>query len=237
MGSSQSVLDLGQRLLDSACCELIERKSIHDLGEVHPVIVYARLYKVADYYQFDTYRHAMADKFKELLWSSEVTIENIIDIIEVLYDYKIGYTVDDTLRAVAVYIVQKLHHKVTQVSRFDELIRCYPEFALDYATKYNRANWIYCPECKINVTLEECQCGFSSVCGYKFCTTQDFGKMRCTICDRKGHMMKKAPITDRDSEEEVEGLKIAEILDEERSYKTPPVSPSKKRKMKLASGA
>lgn len=233
--SSGNVFGLVQRLLDNSCHDSSKRKSFHDANEMHPTILYARLHKIADFYQVETLRHTIAGSFAEALRSSDVTIENTIDALEVLYDFKLGYTIDDTLRALAVYIVQKMHHKVTQVSRFDELIRCYPEFAVDYATKYHRANWIYCPECKINVTLEECQCGFSGVCGYRYCTTQDFSKMRCTTCDRKGHMMKQAPVTDRDSEEEIECLKIIEVLDEEKLHKTP-LSPSKKRKMKFASG-
>jgi hypothetical protein len=224
---------LGQMILQNA-----SRGSLadpYDLASDYKTIAHARVYGIADYYHADGLRNYAATQFIALIRSPSITIDELFDNIELLY--KKAYTAEPTLRAWVVYFAQRIHRQIVGHSGFDHLIHTYNEFAYEFGNEWHRANWLWCPECNRKIVLHECQCGFSGLCGYRYCTNQDLSKMKCTKCGKRGHLLKNMPAEDLD-EEKLNGKRVADAMIQEVAYDaaiSPPlISPLPKKKAKRA---
>ena len=183
----QAILEAAERAGDS---NSPHKKSI-PVSEDPPLIRLAKVYAAADRFENDAMKIASEKVFQEKILDKNLNLNALIEVARVVYETTPAS--DEGLRKWVTYLTQKGSSVLLFLDEFNELIEENHDFARDFGTKYARANYVWCPDCKRNLWLTNCQCGFSGICGEKTCRAQDLDRLHCHRCMRRGALMRRPP--------------------------------------------
>ena len=176
-------------VLDNASSTIILDNSI--LAQDYDFEVHAQVYAMAGRFGVSSLKVVSAANFVSELRSQNFSITDLSSAIDIVYtttpEHDIG------LRKWVVYRAQRLQHRVVRDDRFQDLLKRNTDFALDYATKYARANYLWCSHCKDTVELVECKCGFYGMCGDSLCAKEAVAALHCSGCNKVGNIQHEMP--------------------------------------------
>jgi hypothetical protein len=153
--------------------------------------VHADVYAMGDRLEIPSLKAVSAAHFVSEQRSKNFSIADLVSAIDIVYagtpDTGIG------LRKWVVYRAQQFAHDLVRHDDFKNAFKEHLDFAWDYATKYARANYLWCSHCKATVDLVECRCGFFDMCGDPLCATENSTALRCTNCELWGKLLRDVP--------------------------------------------
>lgn len=159
--------------------------------------VHANVYALADRFDIPSLKAESANKFVSELRSPTFSITNLVSAIGRVYTTTPES--DLGLRKWVVYRAQQVEYDLARNHEFEQVLKDYPDFAWDFATKYARANHLWCSRCNNFVTLIECRCGFHGMCGDGLCKAGDVSVLRCMTCDEFGNLTREVPKVEEDA--------------------------------------
>lgn len=177
------------KILDKASCETIFDDAM--LAQNYDFEVHAETYAVAHRFGIPDLKALSAANFVSELRSKNFSAADIISAIDIVYTTTPDY--DFSLRKWVVYRAQVSEHELSRHDDFKAALKEHPDFAWDFATKYARANYLWCCHCKDTIDLVECQCGFWGMCGDPLCATEKPAALRCTRCELWGMLRREIP--------------------------------------------
>lgn len=177
------------RILDKAASKFIHDDAI--LSQDFDFEVHANVYAMADRFEILALKAISATNFVSELRSKNFSIANLVSAIDFVY----ATTPDNDfgLRRWVVYRAQQFEHELVRHSDFENALKDHADFAWDFATKYAKANYLWCSHCTDTIDLVECKCGFYGMCGDPVCATQVPAALRCTRCDLWGKLRREVP--------------------------------------------
>lgn len=153
--------------------------------------VHAAVYALAGRFEIPALKALSASNFVSELRSKNFSIADLISAIEIVYSTTPGN--DTGLRKWVVYRAQQFEQELVRHEAFEIAFKEQPEFAWDFATKYARANSLWCSHCNDTIDLVECRCGFYGMCGDPICATERTDALRCTRCEFWGMLRRNVP--------------------------------------------
>lgn len=207
------------RILDKASSAVILDDAI--LAQDFDFEVHANVYAMADRFEISALKVLSATNFVIELRSKNFSIADLVSAIDFVY----STTPDNDfgLRKWVVYRAQQVEHELIRHPDFEGALKEHPDFAWDFATKYAKANYLWCTHCKDTIHLVECRCGFHGMCGDPICATEVVVALRCTGCELWGKLRREVPQV----EENVTLGELGRTDEPEAPIKRPP---KKKRK-------
>ena len=177
------------RILDRAASKVI-------LDDVSPTQnfdfeVHAAVYAMAVRFDIPSLKSISASNFICELRSEKFGIADLVSAINTVYTTTPEN--DLTLRQWVVYRAQKIEHVLVRYDDFRAMLKEHPDFALDFAMKYARANFLFCSHCNNIIDLVQCRCGFHGMCGNPTCTAQIMTVLVCTGCSMHGTLQREVP--------------------------------------------
>ncbi len=153
--------------------------------------VHADMYAIGHRFEIRTLKAVSATKFVSELRSKNFSIADLVSAIQFVY----STTPDNDfgLRKWVVYRAQQFEHELVRHEDFENALKEHPDFAWDFATKYAKANYLWCSQCKDTIDLVECRCGFFGMCGDPLCATAVPAALRCTRCENWGKLRREVP--------------------------------------------
>jgi hypothetical protein len=153
--------------------------------------IHAQMYAMAVRFEIPKLKTTSAAHFVIELRFKDFSVCDLISAIEIVYTTT---SVDDiSLRKWVVYRAQTFAIELARRADFESLLKDIPQFSVDFATKYARANYLWCSVCEDTVDLVECQCGFHGMCGDSKCATEMVTELRCTNCQAVGTLQRDIP--------------------------------------------
>ena len=177
------------RVLDNASSNIILDEAI--LSQDYDFEVHAQVYAMAGRFEVPALKAVSAANFVFELRSKNFSVADLVSAIDVVY--ATTPETDFGLRKWVVYRAQQLQHELVRHNEFQHALKEHPDFAWDFATKYARANYLWCSHCKHAIDLVECRCGFYGMCGDPLCATQATAALRCTRCENYGKLSRDVP--------------------------------------------
>jgi hypothetical protein len=152
--------------------------------------IHAAVYALADRFEIGTLKADAAAQFVADLRSKDFSIADLIAAVEIVYTTT--PETDSGLRKWVVYRAQQVE-ELGRHDGFEAVMKGFLDFAYDFATKYARANHLWCSHCKDTVELVECRCGFWGMCGDPICKTEVAAALMCTRCGLWGKLRREIP--------------------------------------------
>lgn len=177
------------RILDKASSKVILNDAV--LIQDYDFEVHAEMYAMADRFEIPALEAFSATNFVSEVRSKNFSIADLVSAIE--YVYKSTPENDVGLRKWVVYRAQQVDHELVRHDDFETALKDHPDFAWDFATKYARANYLWCSHCKDTIDLVECRCGFQGMCGDTTCVTGVPAALQCTRCEKWGRLQRDVP--------------------------------------------
>ena len=177
------------RILGNASSQITFDDAI--LSQDYDFEVHAQVYAMAGRFEVPALQATSAANFIFELRSKNFSIADLVSAIDVVYATTPEY--DFGLRKWVVYRAQQFQHELVRHDDFQTALKEHPDFAWDFATKYARANYLWCSHCNDMIDLVECRCGFYGMCGDPLCGTQATAALRCTRCENHGKLKRDVP--------------------------------------------
>ena len=156
--------------------------------------IQAAMYAIGDHFEIPNLKSASQALFVAELRSKEFRLADLVAAVKLVYTTTSEN--DYGLRKWVVYRAQQLEGELVRYDEFKALLKERPDFAWDLATKYAKANFLWCPDCECIINLVQCRCGFAGMCGDSICTTGEVKSLRCTCCDSEGILQREIPQLD-----------------------------------------
>ena len=177
------------RILDKASSKVILDDAM--FAQDFDFEVHADMYAMADRFEIPALKALSAKNFVCEVRSKNFSIADLVSAIE--YVYSSTPENDFGLRKWVVYRAQQVEHELIRHKDFETALKYHPDFAWDFATKYAKANYLWCSHCKDTIDLVECRCGFQGMCGDATCATGVPAALQCTRCEKWGKLHREVP--------------------------------------------
>ncbi|ERF68880.1 hypothetical protein EPUS_04532 [Endocarpon pusillum Z07020] len=177
------------RILDKASSKVILDDAI--FAQDFDFEVHADMYAMADRFEIPALKALSAKNFVYEVRSKNFSIADLVSAIDFVYNTTPEN--DFGLRKWVAYRAQQVEHELVRHEDFKTALKDHPDFAWDFATKYAKANYLWCSHCKDTIDLVECRCGFSGMCGDATCATGAPAALQCTRCKNWGKLQRELP--------------------------------------------
>ena len=132
--------------------------------KVSGLLYHAHCYALGDKYDIPALKLYASSLFR--LGLCECTVHQLFQSIKMVYTTAL--TVDDNIRKLVVYQIQKMW-PISQHPEFRDFLKTIPDFAVDFGTRYHRAKLLVCcTTCNEYICLPEfdysCDCGYNNIC-------------------------------------------------------------------------
>lgn len=176
-------------ILDMAAPNIILDDAI--LSQDFDFEIHAALYAMAGRFEIPSLQTFSAAHFVSELRCKNFSIADLVSAIDTVYTTTPDS--DHGLRKWVVYRAQQSEHELVRSNDFEMVLKDHADFAWDFATKYAKANYLWCSNCNGSVDLVECRCGFYGMCGDPICATEETAGLRCTTCEQWGKLQRDMP--------------------------------------------
>jgi hypothetical protein len=146
---------------------------------------------MADRFEIPALKAIGATNFVSELRFKNFSIADLISAIKFVYTNTPEN--DFGLRKWVVYRAQQFEQEFARHERFENTLKDHADFAWDVATKYAKANYLWCCHCKDIIDHVEGRCGFYGMCGDALCATKVPAALRCTRCEFWGILRREVP--------------------------------------------
>lgn len=177
------------RILDKAFPNVILDDAV--LAQDFDFEVHANVYAMADRFEIQALKAVSATNFVFELRSKNFSIADLVSAIDFVYSTTPEN--DCGLRKWVVYRAQQVERELIRHDGFEMALKDHADFAWDFATKYAKANYLWCSNCKDTIDLVECRCGYHGMCGDPLCATEVVTSLRCTNCELWGKLRREVP--------------------------------------------
>jgi hypothetical protein len=161
------------------------------LAQDYDIEIHAAMYAVADRFEVPILKAVSLASFVSELRSNTFSIADLVAAIEVVY---ITTPENDIrLRKWVVYRAQQFSHELIRHAGFQAAFETHPDFAWDFATKYAKANYLWCTQCNDTIDLTECRCGFSAMRGDPLCNAGVMSVLPCMHCNNLDTLQREVP--------------------------------------------
>jgi hypothetical protein len=153
--------------------------------------IHAAMFAIGDRFGICGLKSASQALFVAELRFRHFRVADLLSAIDLVYT---DHPEDDvSLRKWVVYCAQQLEGTLVCYDDFKAVLKRQPDFALDLATKYAKANFVCCMQCEETIQLVECRCGFSGMCGDPVCAEGALKRLCCTDCETSGVLRREIP--------------------------------------------
>lgn len=176
-------------ILDNASSDVIFDDAT--LSQDFDFEVHAQVYAMATRFEIPALKTISAANFVVELRSKNFSVADLVSAVNIVYTTTPEG--DFGLRKWVVYRSQQFEHELVRHNDFETALKEHADFAWDFATKYAKANYLWCSHCQDTIDLVECKCGFFGMCGDPLCATQATEALRCTRCQLWGKFQREVP--------------------------------------------
>jgi hypothetical protein len=155
---------------------------------------HALMYAMGDRFEVTGLKTLSATRFVNELRLKEFSVADLVSAVEIVYSSTPEN--DIGLRKWVTYRAQHSAQELVRHPEFERVMKAHEDFAWDFATKYARANYLWCRKCQKTIDLVECRCGFNGMCGDDACTKGAVEALCCTGCRKYGKFRREIPRED-----------------------------------------
>jgi hypothetical protein len=177
------------RLLDKSSPTVVEDDIIP--AQDFDFETHAAMYAIADRFEIPALKAVSETHFVSELRSKHFSVADLVSAIDLVYTTTPES--DHGLRKWVVYRAQQIESELVRHDDFKAVLKGQPDFAWDFATRYAKANYLWCAYCKDTIDLVECRCGFAGMCGDPICKEGAAARLRCTRCEYWGILRREVP--------------------------------------------
>jgi hypothetical protein len=169
--------------------------------------IHAAMLAIGDRFDIPSLKSTSQALFVAELRSQHFRVADLLGAIDLVFTT----TPEDDigLRKWVVYCAQQIEGELVCYDDFKAVLKRQPDFALDLATKYAKANYVWCMQCLNTIQLVECRCGFSGMCGDPTCAKGALKRLMCTRCETSGVLQREIPQLEGDVDVELGVLRRA----------------------------
>jgi hypothetical protein len=169
--------------------------------DLTPALLAAQMFVISQKFLIQGLADQSLDRFKREFGprrEPHLSVSDLIAIIDVFYDGAPDNK--DGIRKWVVWRIQTIKKVLNDSAAFVDLLERRPDFARDMVTRYAARNYLWCPNCNDYIDLENCDCGWSGMCGRGICgmgnDEAELPKLACAVCGSRGLLQRERPPTE-----------------------------------------